>query len=68
VELRPRGAYEREGDVGNVVFPCGYTVAEDRDTIRLYYGAADASIAMATASISELLDWLDRNAAAPAPG
>jgi predicted GH43/DUF377 family glycosyl hydrolase len=41
---------------------------DDRDTIRLYYGAADTSIAMATASISEPLDWLDRNAAAPAPG
>ena len=64
----PEAAYEREGDVGNVVFPCGYTVAEDRDTIRLYYGAADTSIAMATASIRELLDWLDRNADAPAPG
>jgi len=64
----PEAVYEREGDVGNVVFPCGYTVAEDRDTIRLYYGAADTSIAMATASIRELLDWLDRNAAASAPG
>ena len=62
----PETAYEREGDVGNVVFPCGYTVADDRDMIRLYYGAADTSIAMATASIRELLDWLDRNADAPA--
>jgi predicted GH43/DUF377 family glycosyl hydrolase len=64
----PEAVYEREGDVGNVVFPCGYTVAEGRDTIHLYYGAADTSIAMATASIRELLDWLDRNAAASALG
>lgn len=54
----PREPYEREGDVQNVVFPCGWTVAGDE--LRLYYGAADTSIAMATAGVSELLTWLDR--------
>ena len=58
--LGPWQPYEREGDVDNVVFPCGYTVADDGDTINLYYGAADTSIALATASIRTLLDWLDR--------
>jgi predicted GH43/DUF377 family glycosyl hydrolase len=51
--------YERVGDVGNVVFPCGHVVAPDGDTLRLYYGAADHSIALATTKISTLLDWLD---------
>ena len=55
----PETPYEREGDVGNVAFPCGYTVGDDRDTLNLYYGAADTCIAMATGSIRELLRWLD---------
>ncbi len=57
----PEEPYEREGDVDNVVFPCGCTVAPDGDTINLYYGGADRVIALATGSIRELLDWLDRN-------
>ena len=57
----PEEAYEREGDVGYVTFPCGYTIGDDGDTINLYYGAADTSIALATGRISELLDWLKRN-------
>ena len=51
--------YELIGDVGNVVFPCGHTVGSDGDTLRLYYGAADTSIAMGTTRISAALDWLD---------
>ena len=54
----PEQPYERHGDVDNVVFPCGYTIEPDGDTIRLYYGAADTSIALATGSIRALLDWL----------
>lgn len=54
----PTEAYEIFGDVNKVVFPCGYTIAPDGDTIRLYYGAADTSIALATGSIKELLSWL----------
>ncbi len=57
----PEAPYEREGDVGNVAFPCGYTIDADGDTLNLYYGAADTSIALATGSIRELLFWLDRN-------
>ena len=52
---------EREGDVDNVVFPCGYTIGDDGDTINLYYGAADTSICLATGSIQRTLDWLDRH-------
>jgi predicted GH43/DUF377 family glycosyl hydrolase len=52
---------EREGDVSNVVFPCGYAIGDDGDTINLYYGAADTSICLATGSIQRTLDWLDRH-------
>ena len=55
----PEAPYERQGDVGNVAFPCGYTIGADGDTINLYYGAADTSIALATGSVRELLSWLD---------
>jgi len=57
----PEAEYERHGDVQDVVFPCGYTVAPDGDTINLYYGAADSSIALAHGSIRSLLAWLDAN-------
>ncbi|MET0595680.1 MAG: glycosidase [Polyangiaceae bacterium] len=55
----PETQYEREGDVGNVAFPCGYTVGADGDTLHLYYGAADTCIALATGSIRHILEWLD---------
>ena len=57
----PEEPYERRGDVDHVVFPCGYTMAPDGDTIRLYYGAADTSIALATGSVNAMLEWLDRS-------
>jgi predicted GH43/DUF377 family glycosyl hydrolase len=56
----PEASYERAGDVGNVAFPCGYTVGDDGDSLRLYYGAADTSVAVASGSIRQLLAWLDR--------
>jgi predicted GH43/DUF377 family glycosyl hydrolase len=55
----PEEPYERFGDVGNVVFPGGYTISDDGDTINIYYGAADTSIALATVSMQGMLDWLD---------
>jgi len=61
----PQTPYEREGDVPNVVFACGYTLLPDGDTLNLYYGCADSGIALATASIQSLLDWLARNGTPP---
>ena len=55
----PETPYERSGDVGNVTFPCGYTIGADGDSLNVYYGAADTSIALATGSIKDLLRWLD---------
>ena len=57
----PDAPYERAGDVPEVVFPCGWLLEDDRDTVRLYYGAADTSICVATASLAALLRWLDRH-------
>ncbi len=54
----PQSDYECEGDVANVTFPTGYTVAPDGDTLRVYYGAADTCIALATGSIRQILRWL----------
>jgi predicted GH43/DUF377 family glycosyl hydrolase len=54
----PEAPYERSGDVPQVVFPCGWLLDEDGDTLRVYYGAADTSVCVATASLSALLDWL----------
>jgi predicted GH43/DUF377 family glycosyl hydrolase len=57
----PETWYERQGDVGHVAFPCGYTVDPDGDTLNMYYGAADTSIALATGSIKSLLRWLSEH-------
>jgi len=57
----PEESYELHGDVDNVVFPCGYTIAPDGDTIHIYYGAADTSIALATGSVSTMLKWLEKH-------
>lgn len=54
--LAPDQPYERTGDVGGVVFPCGWVLQDG--TIRVYYGAADTYVAMATANLSELLDYI----------
>ncbi len=57
----PEQSYEMVGDVGGVVFPCGYTIGADGDTVNLYYGAADTSICLAQSKVSELLAWLDED-------
>jgi predicted GH43/DUF377 family glycosyl hydrolase len=56
--MSPREPYEVIGDVGYVVFPCGQVVDKESGEIRLYYGAADTSIALARGNVSEILDWL----------
>lgn len=59
----PEATYERAGDVGNVVFPCGVTVQSDGDTLHLYYGGADTYVGVATGSIARCLTWLDEHPA-----
>ena len=54
--LTPNEPYEVKGMVDNVVFACGAIADEETDTIRIYYGAADTCIGLATGSLSELID------------
>jgi len=54
--LAPLAPYERTGDVPNVVFPCGLLHDAATGDVRLYYGAADSSICLATARLDDLLD------------
>jgi len=51
----PREPYERAGDVPNAVFPCGLIHDEASGGLRLYYGAGDTSICLATAQLDDLL-------------
>ena len=52
----PKAHYEREGDVDDVVFPCGWI--KKKDTVFIYYGAADSRICVATADFNELVDFI----------
>jgi predicted GH43/DUF377 family glycosyl hydrolase len=54
----PRAHYEEKGDVDRVVFPCGWIADDGADRIRLYYGAADTSVALATASYEAVLAYV----------
>jgi predicted GH43/DUF377 family glycosyl hydrolase len=61
--LEPREFYEMVGQVPNVIFPGGMIVDDiDEDgfaptgsLVRLYYGAADTVVGLATATVGELL-------------
>ena len=53
--LSPREDYERIGDVGNVTFACG-AVVENSGEIKVYYGAADTCICVATTNFNELIE------------
>lgn len=52
----PKAHYEREGDVDDVVFPCGWVKKDDK--MLIYYGAADSSLCLATADLGELVDFV----------
>lgn len=54
----PEERYEREGDVRDVVFPCGWILDKKSGAVRMYYGAADSRICLATASLSDLLEYI----------
>jgi len=54
--LEPEAGYETNGFFGGVAFSCGALV--DGDTVRMYYGAADTSMACAELSASDILESL----------
>jgi len=57
--LEPRLRFELEGQINNVVFPCGSVVINN--TLYVYYGGADSVIGVAACSLSELLRELLAN-------
>lgn len=40
--------------VENTLFPCGAVLEEDRNTLRIYYGAGDCNTCLATVKLTEL--------------
>jgi predicted GH43/DUF377 family glycosyl hydrolase len=54
--MEPETEYEIEGFYRGVCFPCGSVVLGD--TLFVYYGAGDKYCALATCSLSELVDHL----------
>lgn len=63
----PQESYEKEGDVRDVVFSCGWVLDEEAGKIKMYYGAADTCIAFATASLKEVLDYIMKCPSPDAP-
>jgi predicted GH43/DUF377 family glycosyl hydrolase len=65
--LEPRELYELVGQVPNVVFPSGMIVEQfDKDgfaipgsEVKIYYGAADTVVGLATTTIKDLIDSCD---------
>jgi beta-1,4-mannooligosaccharide/beta-1,4-mannosyl-N-acetylglucosamine phosphorylase len=55
--LAPDAAYERVGDVPNVVFPCAALVDAEADRVSIYYGGADTVVCLAHGHLSEILDF-----------
>ena len=52
----PKTHYEREGDVDDVVFPCGWVVKDGK--VLIYYGAADSRLCLATADLDEMVEYV----------
>jgi len=52
--------YEVRGQVDNVVFPCGAIADVDKDELRIYYGAADTCVGLASGSLAEVLEACKR--------
>jgi beta-1,4-mannooligosaccharide/beta-1,4-mannosyl-N-acetylglucosamine phosphorylase len=62
--LEPRETFELVGQVPNVIFPQGLIVEEydedgfamENSEVKLYYGASDTSVGLATSTISRLIE------------
>ncbi len=54
----PRESYERVGDVPGVTFPTGAVHDPETDQLMMYYGAADSCVCLATARLSDIVDFL----------
>ena len=56
--LGPSALYERIGDASDVIFPTGATIHKETNQLNLYYGAADCTVAVATAKLSDIIDYV----------
>jgi predicted GH43/DUF377 family glycosyl hydrolase len=56
--MGPVEPYELAGDVAGVVFPGGWVHDDATDELRVYYGAADSSVAVATARLSDVVAYI----------
>lgn len=56
--MGPKAEYEFLGDVPGVVFPTGAVLDKEKNELRIYYGAADTYVCLATADLNEVLDYL----------
>ena len=54
--LTPDRDYEFNGNVPNVVFACSALADVARDELRVYYGAADTYMCLATGSLSQIIN------------
>jgi predicted GH43/DUF377 family glycosyl hydrolase len=54
----PHEMYERGGDFSDTVFPCGWILVDDE--IRIYYGSGDTSVSLASAKVSDILEYIRR--------
>jgi predicted GH43/DUF377 family glycosyl hydrolase len=57
--FEPQEAYEKNGIVSNVVFPCG--MVEKDGLLFIYYGGADTVVGVATLQLDILLKVLTRD-------
>jgi beta-1,2-mannobiose phosphorylase / 1,2-beta-oligomannan phosphorylase len=54
--LEPEMPYEKEGEVNNVVFPCGAVIKNEK--LIVYYGGADKVMGIASMPVKELIEKL----------
>ncbi|MFH1619931.1 MAG: glycosidase [bacterium] len=58
--LAPLAPYEKFGDVGDVIFSGGWIYDRTSDELRVYYGGADTCVALATASMKDVLGYIKK--------
>ena len=54
--MMPEEPWEQHGNCDNTIFPCGAIADYEKDQIRLYYGACDQAIGLATGSLSDTVE------------
>ena len=58
--LAPYEPYEFNGIVPNTVFPAGFIADWKHDELRIYYGAADTCVGLATGSVRKLVELCEK--------